>query len=192
VDFTTIIERIEALGVSEWMRTSLKAMPVVEAIHVMAVALLFGTILIVDLRLLGWPDTRRSFTTVSRELLGMTWVAFGIAVIAGLLMFAPNASTYFDNTPFRLKMLALLGAGVNMVVFQLITVRTVADWDRNAPAPLAGRVAGAASILIWTSMIFLGRWIGFTKGYDFEIPENIELDFEFLLDSALPSSGAQK
>jgi hypothetical protein len=40
-------------------------------------------------------------------------------------------------------------------------------------------MAGALSILLWVSVIFLGRWIGFTKGYDFSIPEDVQLDFEF-------------
>ena len=180
MDLESIVANIEASGLGEWMRGSLKAMPVVESIHVMAIAILFGTILIVDLRLLGFPNTRRSFTLVSDELLRFTWAAFVIALITGAMMFAANASTYFVNTPFRWKMLALVVAGINMAIFQLRTVRGVAGWDRNAPAPVAGRVAGAVSILTWTAVIFLGRWVGFTKGYNFEIPEDLDLDFDFL------------
>ena len=77
-------------------------------------------------------------------------------------------------------MLLLLGAGVNMAIFQFKTLKSVAAWDDHSPTPLAGRIAGASSIVLWTSVIFVGRWIGFTKGYDFEIPEDIELDFDFL------------
>jgi hypothetical protein len=180
VDLASIVASIEGSGIGEWMRGSLKAMPIVEAIHVTAVALLFGTIFIVDLRLLGLPSTQRSFTRISDELLRLTWAAFFLAAITGALMFSANATTYFVNTAFNLKMVALLGAGVNMAVFQFITLRTVAAWDKNALPPLAARAAGALSILIWTSVIFLGRWIGFTKGYDFEIPEDVDFDFEFL------------
>jgi len=172
----SLIQSIEASAVAEWMRASVKAMPFVEAIHVLAVATVFGTILIVDLRLLGFPNTQRPFTRVSDEMLRLTWGAFLVAVVTGLLMFAPNANTYFGNTAFRFKMLALLGAGVNMAIFQYITFRGVAAWDRGTPPP-AGRLAGVLSILIWVTVIFLGRWIGFTKGYDFEVPDNI--DFEF-------------
>lgn len=180
MDLASIVASIERSGIGEWMRGSLKAMPIVEAIHVTAVALLFGTIFIVDLRLLGLPSTQRSFTRISDELLRLTWAAFFLAAITGALMFSANATTYFVNTAFNLKMAALLGAGVNMAVFQFITLRTVAAWDKNALPPLAARAAGALSILIWTSVIFLGRWIGFTKGYDFEIPEDVDFDFEFL------------
>ena len=179
MDLPSIVQSIQASAPAEWMRTSVKAMPIVEAIHVLAAATVFGTIFIVDLRLLGFPNTRRPFTRVSDEMLRLTWAAFCLAVIAGLLMFAANANTYFGNTAFRLKMLALLAAGLNMAIFQGITFRTVGAWDQDAPAPLAGRLAGAASILIWVTVICLARWIGFTKGYDFKVPENLDVNFQF-------------
>jgi hypothetical protein len=184
MDLTSIVASVEGSGLGEWMRSSLKAMPVVEAIHVMAIALVFGTILIVDLRLLGLFDTQRSITRVSDELLRWTWWAFGVAAVTGALMFSANATTYFVNTPFRLKMLALIAAGANMAIFQLVTFKNVAEWDRNAPAPAAARMAAALSITLWTSVIFLGRWVGFTKGYDFEIPDELDFDFS-LLESGL-------
>jgi hypothetical protein len=179
VDLAGIVSSIEGLGVAEWMRSSLKAMPFVEAAHVLTAAVVFGTILIVDLRLLGFPNTRRSFRLVEHELLRITWAAFFVSVITGALMFSANATTYYGNTPFKLKMLALLAAGVNMAVFQLVTFRSVDRWDKNKPPPGAARLAGAASIVIWVTVIFLARWIGFTKGYNFAVPENLVLNFDF-------------
>jgi hypothetical protein len=173
-----IVQRIEATGIAEWMRLSLKAMPIVESIHVLAAATVFGTIFIVDLRLLGIPGVARPFTRVSGEMLRLTWIAFALAVVTGALMFAPNASTYFVNTPFRFKMLALLAAGLNMIVFQLVTYRGVGAWDERMP-PRAARLAGVLSILLWVTVIFLGRWIGFTKGYDFDATPPPDMDFEF-------------
>lgn len=180
MDLIGLVQQLEASPVGEWMRTSVKAMPVVEAMHVLAIAVVFGTILIVDSRLLGLLDKRRSYTTVSGELLPWTWAAFVVAVITGLLMFTANATTYYENTPFRLKMLALVAAGLNMAVFHLFTGRQAAEWEFAKSAPRGGRIAAGLSIAIWSSVIFLGRWIGFTKGYDFEIPEDVELDFDFL------------
>jgi hypothetical protein len=179
MDLPSLVQGIQASAPAEWMRTSVKAMPIVEAIHVLAAATVFGTIFIVDLRLLGLPDASRPFTRVSREMLRLTWAAFLVAVIAGLLMFAANANTYFGNTAFRLKMLALFCAGLNMAIFQGITFRTVGTWDQDRRPPTAARLAGAASILIWVSVIFLARWIGFTKGYDFKVPSNLDINFQY-------------
>jgi hypothetical protein len=178
MSFEGIVEVIQASAVAEWMRTSVKAMPIVNSLHVLAAATVFGTILIVDLRLLGFPNARRPFTRISDEMLRLTWAAFALALITGGLMFAANAQTYVGNTAFQLKMLALIGAGANMAIFQRITFRGVGAWDQAASTPLAGRVAGAASIIIWVTVIFLARWIGFTKGYDFEVPTDVDFSFE--------------
>src|SRR5690606_14624404 len=130
-------------------------------IHVMAIAVVFGTILIVDMRMLGLLDKRRPYSAISGELLPWTWTAFVVATVTGVLMFAANATTYYENTPFRLKMLALAVAGLNMAVFHLFPGRHVAEWDYAKSAPAPCRVAAVLSIGIWTSVIFLGRWIGF-------------------------------
>jgi len=172
-----IIERIEASGIGEWMRSSIHAMPWVNAMHVLCITLVFGSILVVDLRLLGLLDKDRAVTRVSGEMLRLTWVAFIGAVVSGAMFFAANASTYWFNGAFRLKMLAILLAGANMLAFQFITYRGVAAWDRGQPVPGAARLAGALSILMWTSVIVLGRIIGFTKGVAVEVPENIDFDF---------------
>jgi hypothetical protein len=178
VDLPSIVANIEASGVGQWMKTSLKALPIIESTHVLAAAMVFGTILIVDLRLLGFPNTQKPITRISDELLRWTWGAFILSVITGALLFAANATTYYTNVPFRVKMLALLLAGVNMAVFHLVPYRTVAAWDKGSPGPFAARFAGAASIVIWVTVIFVARWIGFTKGYDFDIPQDVQLDFQ--------------
>lgn len=173
----TFIKAIEGSALGEWMRSNVLAMPWVNAAHVVCIALVFGSILVVDLRLLGLFDRHRGVVRVSEEMLRLTWAAFIGAVLTGGLYFAANATTYWFNTAFRFKMLAILLAGVNMLVFQFVTFRGVAAWDRNAPTPTAARLAGALSILIWVTVIFLGRWIGFTKGYDVPVPEGIDFDF---------------
>jgi hypothetical protein len=179
MDVPAIVKVIESSAPGEWMRMSLKSMPVVEAIHVLTAAIVFGTILIIDLRLLGFPNTRRAFTRIEHELLRYTWGAFIISVVTGVLMFAANATTYYGNTAFRLKMLALLVAGLNMAAFEFVTKRSVGSWDKDrTPAP-AARFAGAASIVIWTAVIVIARWIAWTKGYGAgqSIPDNLNFDF---------------
>ncbi len=186
MELLPMIQTIEGSGAGEWMRTSLTALPVINALHVMALAVVFGTIFIVDLRLLGFPDTKRSYRLTSHELLRWTWAAFAVAAITGLLMFAANATTYVNNTAFWLKMGALVLAGINMAVFQFLTVRGAGKWD-TGPTPPAARLAGLISIALWTSVIFFGRWIGFTKGYDFGVPEDLDLDFDFDFSALEPA-----
>lgn len=178
MSFASLVQSVQDSGIAEWMRTSVKAMPIVESIHVLAAATVFGTVFIVDLRLLGFPNTKRPITRVSREMLRLTWAAFVFALITGALMFAANANTYVENTAFRLKMLALLCAGLNMVIFHAMTFRTVGKWDTDVLPPTAARAAGVVSIVIWVGLIFFARWIGFTKGYHFEAaPTDVNFSF---------------
>ena len=179
MSYNEVVSGIESSGVGEWMRSSLKAMPVVESLHVLAIAIVFGTILLVDLRLLGVRDVDRPVRRMTGELLAYTWVAFGVAVVTGAMMFAANASTYIDNTAFLVKMLVIVVAGLNMAYFQVVTFKSVDAWNTGVTPPLAARVAGGLSIALWTTVIFLGRWIGFTKGYDFTLPDDIDIDFDF-------------
>ena len=174
----SLLESIAGSALANWMRYTNGAMPVIEATHVLAAVLLFGTVLIVDLRLLGLVDSSRAFTRVSRETLRLTWLAFSVSVITGSLMFTTSPQTYFYNTAFQWKALALLGAGLNMALFQWLTARSATAWNENRrPPPRMARIAGLASILLWAAVVLLGRWIGFTKGYDFAIPPGVELAF---------------
>ena len=172
----SVLTTIQSSAVAEWMRDTNPAMQIVESMHVLAAVLVLGTVLIADLRLLGLADSRRAFSRVGTETLRLTWVAFGLAVVTGSLMFTTSAHTYFGNTAFQLKALALLAAGLNMALFQLLTARGIAAWDVGKP-PRAARVAGLLSLLLWAAVVLLGRWIGFTKGYDFTIPPGVELGF---------------
>jgi hypothetical protein len=153
---------LEATQLSLFIRESAWAFPTIEAVHVIALALVVGTIAIVDLRLLGLASTAQSVSGLCQEVLPWTWGAFILAVTTGALMFASHASGYFGNTAFRIKLLLLAAAGVNMLVFQLMTYRGVARWDGDAALPLPARLAGAISLTCWVAVVFFGRWIGFT------------------------------
>lgn len=177
MDLTPLVEAAQNSALSEWMRTSLKAVAIINALHIMSIVTVFGTIFIVDLRLIGYPNVRRSFMQMHHELLRWTWGAFGIAAVTGVLMFMVNAVTYHRNTAFWLKMGAMVLAGLNMLVFELGTMKSAPSWDKNAIPPASARLAGALSIVLWVAVIVFGRWIGFTKGYDFTIPEDVQFDF---------------
>lgn len=136
--------------------------PWLETAHVVAIAMVFGSIVTVDLSLLGVRSYRASSARLMRDLLPWTWGAFALAVVTGSAMFASQAPTYAANTFFRLKLLALLGAGINMAVFHLGVYRRIAVWDAVRPLPLGVTLAGALSLTFWVATLCFGRWIGFT------------------------------
>ncbi len=144
------------------IRENTSAFPWLESLHVLAITLVFGTICIVDLRLLGYASHRRGARQLIAELLPYTWVAFGGAVITGALLFTSNAVAYAANAQFQWKMIAIVAAGINMAIFHMTAHRRIVEWDDALPPPMAARLAGASSLLLWVLVIFFGRWIGFT------------------------------
>jgi hypothetical protein len=59
-------------------------------------------------------------------------------------------------------LLLIVIAAINMGIFHLTTYRRVAEWDDRLPPPAAARIAGATSLGLWLTVVFLGRWVGFT------------------------------
>lgn len=160
--YNELFTRIEATQVATAVRESTWLFPTIETLHVLSIALVVGTIMIVDFRLINVASRRRPVSELMNEVLPWTWVAFICAVITGSLLFSSAAMKYSHNPQFLFKMLMLLVAGTNMAVFHLGSYRKVALWDREVMTPTGARIAGGLSILIWVSVVALGRWIGFT------------------------------
>ena len=160
--FYDFLQSLNDSAVGTAIREGETLFPWLEVAHVVAVTTVFGSILVVDLRLLGIASTTYPISRLTKSMLPLTWVAFIGALVTGSLMFCSQPINYFDNFAFRAKMLLLVAAGLNMIVFHLLTMRGIALWDRDAPTPLSARLAGVSSILIWVLVVAFGRWIGFT------------------------------
>jgi hypothetical protein len=144
-----------AISESTWL------FPFFESLHVLALTLVVGSVAVMDMRLLGIGSRSRAISELTSNMLPWTWSAFGVAVVAGSLLFSSKAVTYFANIPFRIKMVCMAFAAVNMLVFHLFTARTISGWDVG-PTPPGARAAGAISLALWVVIVATGRWIGFT------------------------------
>jgi hypothetical protein len=140
---------------TEWL------FPIIETLHVMALSIVFGSIAMVDLRLLGVASRSSPVSRLSDEVLPWTWTAWCVAAVFGTLMFISKAETYAGNTQFRLKFMCMVLAAVNMLVFHFGAYRQVARWDSGDP-PRSAKVAGILSLMLWIGVVFFGRWVGFT------------------------------
>jgi hypothetical protein len=140
-----------ALTDSEW------AFPALESLHVIALTLVVGSIGVVDLRLLGLASKERDTSGLIGAILPVTWIAFTLAAITGVLLFSANPISYTSNFYFLAKLGLLALAGLNMLLFHLFANRHLAD-----PAALTPRVSGGVSLVLWVTVVAFGRWIGFT------------------------------
>ena len=126
--------------------------PFLESVHVLSAMFVVGTVLMADLRLLGWSARRYSVTLITDEVVPWTWGAFVIAVVTGVGLLMPRASSYVANPAFLTKVVLLLLAGVNMLVLHFFALRT----ERVR----LQMTTGACSLLVWAGVVLAGRWIG--------------------------------
>ena len=87
--------------------------------------------------------------------------AFAVMVATGLLLFYSNPVSYYHNVFFRIKVLLLAVAGLNVWLFHGRIHRRVAEWDHDVRPPRAARLAGAVSLAVWAAVIVSGRLIAY-------------------------------
>jgi uncharacterized protein YacL len=137
------------------------AYSIIESIHVWALSLFFGLTVMFDLRLLGWTMRKVPVSEVIHRLLPWTIAGFVVLVITGTLLVLAIPLRSYQSIFFRFKMILLLLAGLNVLLFHSRVFPQVAAWDVNAVPPRRARVAGALSLALWTCIVVSGRMIAY-------------------------------
>jgi hypothetical protein len=158
---TTAVHALEASGVARMMRESLWTYPTVEILHIVGLATVYGSIVVVDLRLLGL-SRGVSAARLARHALPWTVGAFVVVMCTGLLMFTAHAEDFISNRVFILKMGLILFAGANAALLHTGAFRTVTTWDTGIMPPVSVRLAAGLSIVLWTCVIACGRLLAYT------------------------------
>ena len=160
--FHSFLAWLEATSPAVAISESTWLFPAIEVVHVLAITLVVGSISMVDLRLLNLTVRDKPAGELIEEVLPWTWVSFGVAVLTGAMLFSSAATKYWGTVPFRVKMLILTLAGINMLSFHASsTYRRISDWGRSRETPRAAKIAGGTSLALWIGVIACGRWIGF-------------------------------
>ncbi|MGB6541685.1 MAG: DUF6644 family protein [Xanthobacteraceae bacterium] len=157
-----LISYLENSRLADNIRENDLLFPFIESVHVLSICLVVGSILAVDLRLLGLASIRRSVSRVTHGILPLTWCAFVVAVASGGLLFISNATKYLGNGFFIAKLFLIGAAGLNMMIFHAISAKDLPRWENESRLPLPARLAGGLSILLWVAVVACGRWVGFT------------------------------
>jgi hypothetical protein len=177
----TFLKWLAATALAAKIRDSLVVFPLLESAHVFTLALVFGTILVIDLRLLGAASRHRPFERVASDIFKWTWAAFALTALSGALMFITNAPVYYHNFYFRTKMVLLVLAGLNMLVFELTEGRNIHQWNESPAAPSRGKAVAIVSLAMWIAIIFMGRMIGFTTTRAAEVKPPPSTNFDDFL-----------
>jgi hypothetical protein len=139
------------------IRESLWLFPVVESFHLLALAVLGGAILVVDLRLWGFGLQRQPVARLAREVQPWMLGALAAMLISGFTLFLSEALRCYDNLPFQVKMIFLFFA----IVFTLTIKRRVTMREDRNISPGLAKAVGAVSLILWSGVGLSGRAIGF-------------------------------
>src|SRR5260370_10884654 len=138
------------------LHESIWGYPIIESVHVLTLCLFLGLAVMLDLRLLGVTMLRTPVSEVERRLLPWTIAGFCIMVITGALLFYAIPVKTYLNIFFRVKLLFLLLAGINIWVFQLTISRSMSEWDLDPVPPRRARLAGGRSFGLLAGALGLG------------------------------------
>lgn len=151
---------LEGHGLATWLRSSAWGYPAVETLHIVGLALLFGTAMAFDLRLLGVASLL-PVDGVARFLLPLARIGFGLAVVSGLVLFMMQAGTFAVMPLFFVKMGAVAIAVANTVLFHRGIFASVREWRQAARLPRRARVAAVVSLVCWTCALVCGRFLAY-------------------------------
>jgi hypothetical protein len=157
-DLAALAAGLEASAVGQWMRGSNWAYPVVNLLHLLGLVLLVGSMMLLDLRLLG---ARRLFPLVEVSATLTPFAVAGLLILlpTGALLFSADAGPLLDNRLMQAQLMLILLGIANAVLFRRWWRHRLADWDWQPPA--AGRLQALGSLLCWVAVASLGRLIAY-------------------------------
>lgn len=160
----SILGALEWLAGTRWsvaLHESLHVWPLLESAHVLCLGLFVGTAAILDLRLLGVALPHVPASEVTGRLLPWTRAGFALMALTGGILFTATPVTYYTSLFFRVKVILLVVAGLNVWLFHSRIHRRVAEWDVALPTPRAARVAAVVSLSAWAGVIVAGRLVAY-------------------------------
>ncbi|MGP0092390.1 MAG: DUF6644 family protein [Xanthobacteraceae bacterium] len=154
---------LAATALSNTIQTTGWVIPTLQTMHILGVALLFSSAIVVDLRILRLIQRDVPLPEVARRFLPMIWPVLLILLITGSLLIIGEPRRSLLNTTFYLKM-ALLALAVTLTgALQWSLSLAPEFWEKDRRRRMAGQLAATLSVLVWCGILFAGRWIAYTQ-----------------------------
>ena len=152
---------IDATPLSQWMQITPWVVPTVQTVHLLAIAVVASSALMIDLRLLGlfWAD--RPMKVVSSRFLPLIWWPLIVLFVTGVIMVISEPARSLKNPAFQLKMALLIGALLVTGLFQFLQRRNPKFANLSSGPRAAAMTIAIVSMLLWSAIIFAGRWIAY-------------------------------
>jgi hypothetical protein len=150
---------LEGLAWTTALRESPYGYPLIETSHVACIVIFAGLVMMMDLRLVRLAFGHVPLAQIQQRLFPWQMGAFVPSMATGILLFCVDPLRYYQNVLFLAKLLFLVLAGLNALVFHLKTYRKAETWDEDPRVIMAAWRAGAASLLLWSVTIVTSRLI---------------------------------
>lgn len=139
---------------TEWM------LPIIQSIHILAIGVIFASVLVVALRVFGVVARNQSMGATAARFVPWVWGSLLVLLATGVLMIVAEPVRELMSPAFWTKMALIVVGGVITLLFQG-HVKRQASGEGAAGEPTAVRIAAAGTIVVWCAIIFLGRWIAY-------------------------------
>jgi hypothetical protein len=154
---------LAATPLSHTIQTTSWIIPTIQIIHILGVAVLFSSAVLVDLRIWRLLERDVPLAQVARRFLPPIWPVLLILLVTGSLLIVGEPRRSLLNSTFYLKMALLAVAILLTAGLQRSISSSPNSWDKDRGRRLAARFAATASIALWCGILFAGRWIAYTQ-----------------------------
>jgi len=135
--------------------------PMVQSVHIVCIAIVMGSIALIDLRLLGVTGHSQAISSMTKRLLPWVWWSLLVLLLTGSLLAIAEPVRSLENPAFQAKMLMVLTAGFLTFYFQGVVRGEEAFWEMTPARRLTAKMTAIVSILLWVGIVFAGRWIAY-------------------------------
>jgi hypothetical protein len=146
---------------SLWIGTHFWAIPILQVLHILAIATSFGAVLMINFRILGLNGASRTMTQTVRRYLPWIWWSLLVLVVTGVLMTIGDPPRVLVNPIFWIKMGLLIVMILASIAFQSSVARNTAQWEMTHDGRVRVRIGAVLIILLWCAIMVAGRWIAY-------------------------------
>jgi uncharacterized membrane protein SirB2 len=137
--------------------------PAVQSLHILAIAVVMASVVVVDLRLLGVAGGRQTISSMTRRYFPWVWVALAVLLLTGLTLVVGEPHRELLSPVFVAKMALLAVTIVLTAAFQLSVQQRREAWDASSTTRAGARLVAVASLVLWVAIVACGRWIAYVE-----------------------------
>jgi Family of unknown function (DUF6644) len=152
---------LEQTPLSQSIQSAGWIVPTVQTVHILSIAAVMSSVLMIDLRLIGFLGRDQSLARVSDRFRPVIWWTLPILLATGIIMITGEPARSLESPVFQLKMALLVAAMLTTLIYQIPLGRDPLFWELASGRRVGARVIAVLSLLLWTGIVFAGRWIAY-------------------------------